>query len=53
MRRESHVRFCEGGGVRVPSATRRRHPSHSTPAEGLNQGLNQGATRDPRQMESA
>jgi len=23
MRRESHVRFCEGGGVRVPSATRR------------------------------
>ena len=23
MRRESHVRFCEGGGVRFPSATRR------------------------------
>ena len=23
MRRESHVRFCEGGGVRLPSATRR------------------------------
>ena len=23
MRRESHVRFCEGGGVRAPSATRR------------------------------
>ena len=22
MRRESHVRFCEGGGVRFPSATR-------------------------------
>src|SRR5260370_21652660 len=22
MRRESHVRFCEGGGVRLPSATR-------------------------------
>ena len=22
MRRESHVRFCEGGGVRAPSATR-------------------------------
>ena len=22
MRRESHVRLCEGGGVRVPSATR-------------------------------
>ena len=22
MRRESHVRFCEGGGVRSPSATR-------------------------------
>ena len=23
MRREFHVRFCEGGGVRFPSATRR------------------------------
>ena len=23
MRREFHVRFCEGGGVRLPSATRR------------------------------
>ena len=23
MRRESHVRFCESGGVRFPSATRR------------------------------
>jgi hypothetical protein len=23
MRRELHVRFCEGGGVRFPSATRR------------------------------
>ena len=23
MRREFHVRFCEGGGVRAPSATRR------------------------------
>jgi hypothetical protein len=23
MRRESHVRFSEGGGVRFPSATRR------------------------------
>ena len=23
MRRESHVRFCEGGGVKLPSATRR------------------------------
>jgi len=23
MRQESHVRFCEGGGVRLPSATRR------------------------------
>jgi len=23
MRRESHVRFCEGGGVKAPSATRR------------------------------
>jgi hypothetical protein len=23
MRRESHVRACEGGGVRFPSATRR------------------------------
>jgi hypothetical protein len=23
MRRESHVRFWEGGGVRLPSATRR------------------------------
>jgi hypothetical protein len=22
MRRELHVRFCEGGGVRFPSATR-------------------------------
>ena len=22
MRRELHVRFCEGGGVRLPSATR-------------------------------
>src|ERR1019366_1578707 len=22
MRRESHVRFCEGGGVQFPSATR-------------------------------
>jgi len=22
MRREFHVRFCEGGGVRFPSATR-------------------------------
>jgi transposase InsO family protein len=22
MRREAHVRFCEGGGVRFPSATR-------------------------------
>ncbi len=22
MRRESHVRFCEGGGVKLPSATR-------------------------------
>jgi len=22
MRRESHVRFCEGGGVKSPSATR-------------------------------
>jgi hypothetical protein len=22
MRRESHVRFCEGGGVRFPAATR-------------------------------
>ena len=22
MRREFHVRFCEGGGVRAPSATR-------------------------------
>ena len=22
MRRESHVRFCQGGGVRFPSATR-------------------------------
>jgi hypothetical protein len=22
MRRESHVRFCEGGGVRLPFATR-------------------------------
>jgi hypothetical protein len=27
MRRESHVRFCEGGGVRFPSATRLRRPS--------------------------
>jgi hypothetical protein len=25
MRRESHVRFCEGGGVRFPSATRLTH----------------------------
>jgi hypothetical protein len=23
MRRELHVRFCEGGGVKLPSATRR------------------------------
>ena len=23
MRREFHVRFCEGGGVQFPSATRR------------------------------
>jgi hypothetical protein len=31
MRRESHVRFCEGGGVRFPSATRlARHKT--TPA---------------------
>ncbi len=22
MRRESHVRFCEGGGAKLPSATR-------------------------------
>ena len=33
MRRESHVRFCEGGGVKFPAATRliifgERHLSH-------------------------
>jgi hypothetical protein len=33
MRREFHVRFCEGGGVRLPSATRLvvlvdGHPRH-------------------------
>ena len=28
MRRESHVRFCEGGGVRFPSATRRIWERH-------------------------
>ena len=32
MRRESHVRFCEGGGVRFPSATRRNIYVHSEKA---------------------
>ncbi len=44
MRRESHVRFCEGGGVRLPSATRLRdynaigtplcHPGEPKPRAG-------------------
>lgn len=29
MRRESHVRFCEGAGVRFPRATRRTIYVHS------------------------
>jgi len=32
MRREFHVRFCEGGGVRFPSATRRNVYVRSTRA---------------------
>ncbi len=28
MRRESHVRFCVGGGAKLPSATRLSHVSH-------------------------
>ena len=40
MRRELHVRFCEGGGVRFPSATRLIYSLALRPAEivGLNVG---------------
>jgi hypothetical protein len=31
MKREFHVRFCEGGRVRFPSATRRLHARESAP----------------------
>ena len=35
MRRESHVRFCEGGGVRFPSATRLVVLGKASPADML------------------
>src|SRR5712692_1496472 len=47
MRRESHVRFCEGGGVRLPSAT--RHCSFPLPMTGKGvRGL--GRARAPTGM---
>jgi phenylpyruvate tautomerase PptA (4-oxalocrotonate tautomerase family) len=30
MKRECHVRFCEGGGVKIPSATRLYYPASAT-----------------------
>ena len=44
MRRESHVRFCEGGGVRLPSAT--RHCLFPLPIEGKGvRGLGRGGNQ--------
>src|SRR6266849_5720080 len=43
MRRESHVRFCEGGGVRLPSATRllaRPFVCHPDQVSGAQAGAN-------------
>ena len=40
MRREFHVRFCEGGGVRFPSATRRNvYVQSKRAAERVMEGL--------------
>ena len=38
MRRESHVRFCEGGGVQFPSATRLMEGSTKTTKENDSRG---------------
>ena len=52
MRRESHVRFCEGGGVRFPSATRpaaAQTPAPAQPAAPAGQQGRQGGPAQPGQ----
>jgi eukaryotic-like serine/threonine-protein kinase len=44
MRRESHVRFCESGGVKLPSATRRLAKAMEPPASGQSASLTNSPT---------
>ena len=54
MRRESHVRFWEGGGVQVPSATPLRHPQPRSRGRGadVDEGSDGKTRADPQRGEN-